>query len=316
MDEWTDIESDPGVFNELIERFGVQNTGVEEIWSLDMVAEDLKEATHGLIYLFKWRPDPEERTIVECPETLFFAKQVVKNACATQAILAILMNSDKLAVKGELGEALSDFKAFSSAGMDAETLGIAIGGHDLIRNAHNSFAKPDPFVMDPADRNKMTGKREDVYHFVAYIPHDGKVYELDGLKPGPILIGDAGDDWWNTAKPAIEARMARYDDITSCLLSVCRSKIVRLQEELDALVVAGGDDSRIAELTRDVEAERQVRAAQAAENVRRRHNYTPFVITLLKGLAKKGALQSMVDKAIEKRETTAAAAIAKATGAS
>lgn len=308
MDEWTDIESDPGVFTELIEKFGVTNTGVEEIWSLDMVEEDLKLNTHGLIYLFKWRPDSEERTIVECPESLFFAKQVVKNACATQAILAILMNSERIAAKAELGETLSDFKEFSAAGMDAETLGIAIGGHDIIRNAHNSFSKPDPFVMDPADKDRLTGKKEDVYHFVAYLPYDGKVYELDGLKPGPILLGDAGDDWWNTAKPAIEARMARYEDITSCLLSVCRSKIVRLQEEMDTLRAAGGNDGRVAELASDIESELQVKAKQAAENVRRRHNFTPFVIALLKGLARKGALQPMVDKAVEKRETAAAAA--------
>jgi hypothetical protein len=30
---------------------------------------------------------------------------------------------------------------------------------------------------------------------------------IDGLKSGPIFIGDIGDsgDWWSVAKPAIEA---------------------------------------------------------------------------------------------------------------
>jgi ubiquitin carboxyl-terminal hydrolase L5 len=310
--EWTDIESDPAVFTELIEKFGVQNTGVEEIISMDdgMVAEDLKKSTYGLIYLFRWRPDSQvDGTILqETPETLFFAKQVVQNACATQAILSILMNSEKLAAKGELGEALSDFKAFSAAGIDSESLGEAIGSHDLIRNAHNAFAKPDPFVMDPEDRKNRGGKKEDVFHFVAYLPHGGKVYELDGLKPGPIVLGDAGEDWWNVARPAIEARMARYEDIRSCLLSVCCSKSSRLQEQISEVTAAGGDSVHLQDLQRDLSEEMAWKAKQAEENVRRRHNFTPFVVALLKGLAKKGALQPMIDAAVTKRTDAAAAA--------
>ena len=50
--DWCTIESDPAVFSELIENFGVKDTAVEEIYTLEDIAEG---RSHGLIFLFKWR---------------------------------------------------------------------------------------------------------------------------------------------------------------------------------------------------------------------------------------------------------------------
>lgn len=66
---------------------------------------------YGLVFLFKWKKEEDLRI----PESdyhgkVFFANQVINNACATQAILSVLLNCPDL----KLGQELTDFKAFTS----------------------------------------------------------------------------------------------------------------------------------------------------------------------------------------------------------
>ena len=170
MSQWCTIESDPAVFSELVATFGVQNIEVQEIYSLDS-SEQRKEKSHGLIFLFKWRSEVDDRVVLDPSETpVYFARQIVQNACATQAILGILLNADGVV----LGDILDNFKAFTSE-IDSESKGIAIGNSDALREAHNSFARPEPFLQE---ESKSSSEGAEAYHFIAYVPCHGGVYEL------------------------------------------------------------------------------------------------------------------------------------------
>lgn len=105
---------------------------------------------------------------------------MITNACATQAILSVLLNADGI----DIGQKLNEFREFTQA-FDAEMKGEAISNSDMIKEAHNSFARPEPFGLEGSSGS---GKG-DAYHFIAFVPFHGVVYELDGLKAGPFALG-------------------------------------------------------------------------------------------------------------------------------
>ena len=45
----------------------------------------------------------------------------------------------------------------------------------IIIEAHNQFARPEPFFHDSNVRKSKQTK--EAHHFIAYIPHNGLVYE-------------------------------------------------------------------------------------------------------------------------------------------
>lgn len=233
MDSWCTIESDPGVFTELVEKIGCRSVALEEIYTLDdAVTLEALQPIYGLIFLFKWQKNPQPRECLQIYDNeLIFFNQVINNACATQAILSILLNIPDL----KMANPLQEFKNFCGF-LDPHSRGLAIGECEFLRTAHNSFSKPEPFIYSQEKRKAKDD--DDVFHFISYIPFRGKVYELDGLQEGPILLGEITETrgWLDIVKEEINKRITLYasNEIRFALQAVIKSKKVIAEEEKES----------------------------------------------------------------------------------
>ncbi|XP_039113413.1 ubiquitin carboxyl-terminal hydrolase isozyme L5 isoform X2 [Hyaena hyaena] len=294
---------------------GCRGAQVEEIWSLEPENFEKLKPVHGLIFLFKWQPGEEPAgSVVQDSrlDTIFFAKQVINNACATQAIVSVLLNCTHQDV--HLGETLSEFKEFSQS-FDAAMKGLALSNSDVIRQVHNSLARQQMFEFDA----KTSAKEEDAFHFVSYVPVNGRLYELDGLREGPIDLGACNqDDWISAVRPVIEKRIQKYSEgeirfnlmaIVSDRKMIYEQKIAELQRQLaeEPMDTDQGNNmlsaiqSEVAKNQMLIEEEVQKLKRYKIENIRRKHNYLPFIMELLKTLAEHQQLIPLVEKAKEKQ---------------
>ncbi|KAL7625550.1 hypothetical protein AAE478_004770 [Parahypoxylon ruwenzoriense] len=290
------VESDAGVFTFLLNNLGVQNVQFEELLTLEPDSLATLYPVYGVIFLFKY-PTDTPYTSTDKPldgtfdhgaaERLWFAAQTIQNACGTQALLSVLMNKDG---EVDIGGPLRDFKEFTMV-LPPEFRGEALSNSELIRDVHNSFAKSSPFV----DETQRTGgEPEDAFHFVAYTPVDGTLYELDGLQPAPISHGAcSSEDFPSKVMEVLQRRIARYDlsEIRFNLMAMVGDRRIQAQEIGDVEMLA---------------REEQKRRDWQFENALRRHNFVGFAGAVLKGVVdmklKEGG-EGAYDKWVEEAKT-------------
>ncbi|KAK9321212.1 ubiquitin carboxyl-terminal hydrolase [Lipomyces orientalis] len=294
---WNTLESDAGVFTELVESLGVKSVELDELHSLDADYLRALAPLYGVIFLFKYTHAALAPTTPGVPQdgsydpdaeqSIFFARQKIQNACATQAILLVVLNRSDI----QLGSALTEFKGFVE-GFDSDLRGETLSNSELIRHTHNSFSRPTPFV-DETHPQRQAGDDDDLYHFIAYLPVRGVLYELDGLQPHPISHGACTDETFpETIVEVLYRRIARYpeDEVRFNLLAVCHDR--------RELLAAVGD-------TEGLLREEEKRAEWRRENVLRRENFVGLIYEVLKGVlgdvvVKKGgpeAFETMISEA-------------------
>ncbi|KAF9783901.1 cysteine proteinase [Thelephora terrestris] len=288
------IESDPGVFTTLVRSLGVQSLQVVELYDIEPWASDHLHPIHGLVFCFLWKKDSDglpkkESCGLEDGEDdsakLWFANQLSDDACASMAILNVLLNVQEV----DIGERLRVFRNETER-MSSPMKGLAVSNAHFIRQAHNDLARPADIRgatnvlaiktledaakaersmnAPPAKRRKLAAKRkkfmnpeatdanqEEAYHFIGYIPFRGKVWELDGLKSGPVEVGElhsspspsgsgstVHSSWMDIVRPVLRMKMRKYgggDEETGSirfnLLAIVEDQFCRASDQLELL---------------------------------------------------------------------------------
>ncbi|KAK2578862.1 hypothetical protein KPH14_001270 [Odynerus spinipes] len=243
---WLELESDPGLFTLLLEDFGVKGVQVEEIYDLQ---KSLEGPVYGFIFLFRWIEERRSRRkVVEQTESfvkdedivnnIFFAQQVVPNSCATHALLSVLLNCPNI----HLGTTLSRLKLHTS-GMCPENKGWAIGNTPELACAHNSHAMPQAKRRQDKNTGVSTGRfTGEAFHFVSYVPINGRLFELDGLKPYPMDHGPwkEHEEWTEQFRRVITDRLGmatgeQLQDIRFNLMAVVPDRRLAISHKLTML---------------------------------------------------------------------------------
>lgn len=241
---WLELESDPGLFTLLLEDFGVEGVQVEEIYDLQ---KPLEGPVYGFIFLFRWIEERRARRKIvetidifvkdeEAVNSIFFAQQMVPNSCATHALLSVLLNCSGL----HLGDTLGRLKVHTK-GMCPENKGWAIGNTPELACAHNSHAMPQAKRRLDKGSGVSTGRfTGEAFHFVSFVPINGHLFELDGLKPFPMDHGpwEEREDWTDKFRRIMADRLGistGEQDIRFNLMAVVPDRRIAITHKLKML---------------------------------------------------------------------------------
>ena len=195
---WLPLESNPDVMNVYLEKLGCPTASTSFVdvlstddWALEMVPSPVK----SVVLLFPIKKHTEEARHEHAavaaeqsvPGNLFFTKQTIPNACGTIGLLHAVGNSCTV-FGGDIKLTPGSFfaKYFGETGVDAtpEARASALEADNTLEESH----------AEAASAGQTTASADVDTHFVAFVCKDGKLWELDGRRAGPVDWGTCTED--------------------------------------------------------------------------------------------------------------------------
>lgn len=127
--------------------------------------------------------------------------------------------------------------------MCPENKGWAIGNTPELACAHNSHAMPQAKRRQDKNTGVSTGRfTGEAFHFVSYVPINGRLFELDGLKPYPQDHGPwkENEEWTEQFRRVITDRLGmatgeQLQDIRFNLMAVVPDRRLAISHKLTML---------------------------------------------------------------------------------
>ncbi|KAF7721199.1 ubiquitin carboxyl-terminal hydrolase [Apophysomyces ossiformis] len=163
---------------------GVQGVQVEEIESLSPGNFRDLRPVYGIIIFVRHKPEPQHRDdIFTANNNVYFANQLVHNAYPMHAMLSVLLNCEDSV---DIGPQLVDFKEFTSE-FSPMMKGLSLSNSKVLKDAYNKVARRRP---------TSSTSNEDMYRYISYLRMGGHLWELDGLKKGPLRLAPCSEENW------------------------------------------------------------------------------------------------------------------------
>lgn len=177
----------------------------------------------------------------------------------------ILLNLE--AEKVEIGQVLDNFKSFAQE-LPPDLRGLCLSNSLEIRQIHNEFGNLEELLAFGDDGNsEKDSSSKDPFHFVAFIPKNGKIYELDGLKEAPIVVcEEVKDDWKAAVLEIIKKRVGTASEIRFNLMAITEDRRRDLEAEIAELNEKINDPSLESDASRPSWLSKRFKAQQELED--------------------------------------------------
>ncbi|KCV71135.1 hypothetical protein H696_02086 [Fonticula alba] len=175
------------VLTTLAHRLGSPAASFEDIFGFDPeLLSMVPRPVYAVLLIYPITPEIEEFQTrlyagkkADTSASVFFMQQTVENACGTVALFHSLLNGRKaLPIEKE---SVLDIFYQKNKDLSVEERARAFELSDDIRDHHHDSAQEGETEI-PEDN--LTN-----HHYVVFVEHEGKLYELDGRREGPVLHG-------------------------------------------------------------------------------------------------------------------------------